>query len=166
MTLSADYLESSTGAGSLAIWTHHFKDITHVPTYRSTDYRGAASKLGADVQGFETMASVRDKGLIVVSDECSTIGSVFAQGGGHSAIRMSFGLAADNVLSWEVVTADAKFIRASTDQKSDLFWTLNGGGWKHARRSSLSCYEGTQRSRVQRRLFVVLQHRQHSRHLL
>ncbi|KAL1646202.1 Zinc finger E-box-binding homeobox 1 [Didymella pomorum] len=125
-----DYLGRSTGAGSLGIWTHHLKEITHVPAYKGSGYSGAAFKLGAGVQGFEIMAAARDKGLVVVGGECPTVGIAggYTQGGGHSAISTSFGLAADNVLSWDVVTADGKLIVASQEQNADLYWALNGGG--------------------------------------
>ncbi|KAJ4353059.1 Zinc finger E-box-binding homeobox 1 [Ascochyta clinopodiicola] len=125
-----DYLGRSTGAGSLAVWTHHLKDIAHIPKYKDSGYTGAAFKLGAGVQGFEIMAAARDKGLVVVGGECPTVGIAggYTQGGGHSAISTSFGLAADNVLSWEVVTANGKLVNASKSQNADLFWALNGRG--------------------------------------
>jgi hypothetical protein len=65
-----DYLGRSTGVGSLAVWTHHLKDITHIPAYKGSGYTGSAFKLGAGVQGFEIMAAARDKGLVVVGGEC------------------------------------------------------------------------------------------------
>jgi FAD/FMN-containing dehydrogenase len=38
------------------------------------------------------------------------------------------GAACDNLLSAELVTADAKTLEASPDQNADLFWALRGGG--------------------------------------
>jgi len=38
------------------------------------------------------------------------------------------GLAADNVLEWEVVTADGRHIVASPELNSDLYWAMSGGG--------------------------------------
>ena len=38
------------------------------------------------------------------------------------------GLAADNVLSADVVTADGDFLRVSAEEHPDLFWGLRGGG--------------------------------------
>ena len=130
LTVSTDYLGRSTGAGSLAVWTHHLKNIAHIPAYKGPGYSGAAFKVGAGVQGFEILAAARDKGLVIVGGECSTVGIAggYAQGGGHSAISTSFGLAADNVLNWEVVTADGKLVNANQNENSDLYWALNGGG--------------------------------------
>jgi hypothetical protein len=125
-----DYLGRSTGAGSLAVWTHHLKNITHIPTYYGADYSGSAFKFGAGVQGFEAMAAAQAKGLVVVGGECPTVGIAggYTQGGGHSALSTSFGLAADNVLEWEVVTAGGKLVKANIKENSDLYWALNGGG--------------------------------------
>jgi hypothetical protein len=125
-----DYLGRSTGSGSLAIWTHHLKDISFAQSYNSSSYNGAAFKFGAGVQGFEAMAATRDRGMVVVSGECPTVGIAggYTMGGGHSALSTNFGLSSDNVLNWEVVTAAGTLVNANEYENSDLFWALNGGG--------------------------------------
>ena len=125
-----DYLGRSTGAGALAVWTHHLKDITYIPEFCSSAYSGPAFKVGAGVQGFELMAAARDYGLVTVGGECPTVGVAggYTQGGGHSAISTSFGLAVDNALEFQVVTAAAKLVNASPVENPDLYWALKGGG--------------------------------------
>ena len=49
-------------------------------------------------------------------------------GGGLGWLMAKHGLALDNLLAAEVVTAEAKVIRASADENADLFWALRGGG--------------------------------------
>ncbi len=49
-------------------------------------------------------------------------------GGGFGWLSRQFGLACDNLLSVEIVTADGKVRRASHDENPDLFWGLQGGG--------------------------------------
>lgn len=39
-----------------------------------------------------------------------------------------YGMAADQVLAYEVVTADGRFVTASNKVNADLFWALRGGG--------------------------------------
>ena len=49
-------------------------------------------------------------------------------GGGFGYLTRRWGWTSDNVVGMDVVTADAKLVRASSDQNADLFWGLRGGG--------------------------------------
>ena len=49
-------------------------------------------------------------------------------GGGMGWLARRFGLACDNVVSYEVVTADGATLRVTESQHEDLFWGLGGGG--------------------------------------
>jgi FAD/FMN-containing dehydrogenase len=49
-------------------------------------------------------------------------------GGGIGWLNGKHGLACDNVLSLDVVTADGQVRTANADQHQDLFWALRGGG--------------------------------------
>jgi FAD binding domain-containing protein/berberine-like enzyme len=49
-------------------------------------------------------------------------------GGGLGWLMGSYGLACDNLLSAELVTAAGELVTASASEKADLFWGLRGGG--------------------------------------
>jgi FAD/FMN-containing dehydrogenase len=49
-------------------------------------------------------------------------------GGGIGFLMRKHGLAIDNLVSAEVVTADGSIVRASVHDHPDLFWALRGGG--------------------------------------
>jgi FAD/FMN-containing dehydrogenase len=52
----------------------------------------------------------------------------YTLGGGYGWLQSKHGLACDNLLSADVVTADGRLLRASADEHEDLFWALRGGG--------------------------------------
>jgi FAD/FMN-containing dehydrogenase len=49
-------------------------------------------------------------------------------GGGVGWLVRKHGLACDNVLAADVVTADGQLRRATAEENADLFWALRGGG--------------------------------------
>jgi len=49
-------------------------------------------------------------------------------GGGFGYLTRRWGWTSDNVVGMDVVTADARLVRASSDENADLFWGLRGGG--------------------------------------
>jgi len=49
-------------------------------------------------------------------------------GGGFGYLTRSHGWTCDNLVSMEVVTADAEVVRASEGENAELFWCLRGGG--------------------------------------
>lgn len=49
-------------------------------------------------------------------------------GGGYGWLASKYGLACDNLVAAEVVTADGSVIEANAEQYDDLFWGLRGAG--------------------------------------
>jgi len=49
-------------------------------------------------------------------------------GGGLGWLMAKYGMALDNLLSIDLVTADGQVLRAAHDEHHDLFWALRGGG--------------------------------------
>ena len=68
-------------------------------------------------------------GLATVTGRVSTTGIAgFTLGGGSGMLERRHGFAVDNVLAFEIITADGRLLVADERTHSDLFWALRGGG--------------------------------------
>jgi len=68
-------------------------------------------------------------GLAVTGGAVSTTGIAgLTLGGGLGWLMAKYGLAADNLLSVELVTADGRILDVNAESDPDLFWALRGGG--------------------------------------
>lgn len=123
------YLGKSSGEGSLGFWMHNLKSISF-SNHTSTKYNGAAIKMGAGVQAFEAYEAADRESLRIVGGDCPTVGLAggYSQAAGHGPLSTAYGLGADQVLEWEVVTAEGRHLTATPDQNADLYWALTGGG--------------------------------------
>jgi FAD/FMN-containing dehydrogenase len=135
-----DYSGRSAATGSFLIWMHKMKyytpnNISIDYTFTATDknckkFSTPAVTVTGGVEWGEVYDALKPTGYIVLGGFCLTIcasGGYF-QGGGHGVLGPSFGLAVDNVLQIEVVTADGKFHITNACKEPDLFFALRGGG--------------------------------------
>jgi FAD/FMN-containing dehydrogenase len=93
------------------------------------DPEGRTVRAGPGLTWAELNGATQEHGLAVTGGVVSTTGiSGLTLGGGIGWLMPKYGLATDNVLSAEVVTADGRILTASEQENPDLFWGLRGGG--------------------------------------
>jgi hypothetical protein len=131
-TTGHDYLGRSTAAESLLLWLHYMKNITLINQYASCtgETVSNAVRIGAGVQWDEVYAWLAPYNLTAIGGASGSVGAVggYLQGGGHGPLTRWKGLAADNVLEFDVVTADGQRQTVNACKNTDLFWALRGGG--------------------------------------
>jgi FAD/FMN-containing dehydrogenase len=87
------------------------------------------ARVGPGATMGDLVAAAAPFGLAPVSGTSTTVGVTgFTLGGGHGFLSRRYGLAADNLLRADVVTADGELLTALPDRRSGLFWALRGAG--------------------------------------
>jgi FAD/FMN-containing dehydrogenase len=111
-----------TNDGGLVIDQSLLKGIQVDPDARTVRVQGGA--LWRDLD-HETQAF----GLATTGGTVSNTGVAgLTTGGGLGWLMGKYGLAIDNLLSADIVTADGQFRKASPSNHPDLFWAIRGGG--------------------------------------
>ena len=92
------------------------------------DAENQVAKAGPGLRLGEFIVETEKYGLVSPTGTVSDTGLAgLTLGGGYGYLSGKYGMALDNLLSAEVVTADGRVLRASADEHPDLYWALRGG---------------------------------------
>lgn len=136
-----DWKGRSSGAGSIALWTHNLRH-PNVPIVFEKKFTPESC---TSVQGeavfhvgpgqnwgglYEFAENIEDdEGYAVLGGTCGTVGVAgWLHGGGHSPFTPFYGMGVDNVLQIEIITPQGKKLVANQCQNEDLFFAVRGGG--------------------------------------
>ncbi|WP_424214472.1 FAD-binding oxidoreductase [Streptomyces sp. BI20] len=113
---------SALGDGALVVDLRRMSSVTVSPGSMAVRVEGGATMSALD-------RACAPYGLATTGGRVSTTGvGGFVLGGGSGWLDRAFGLAVDNLLSVELVTADGGCVTATAEDHPELFWALHGGG--------------------------------------
>ena len=93
------------------------------------DPDGRRARVQPGVTWGELDRATQEHGLATTGGRMTTTGVAgFTLGSGSGWLERQHGLACDNLVSAEVVTADGRVLTASATENPELFWGLRGGG--------------------------------------
>ena len=117
-----NYAGKSVCEGGLMIDLRPMKGIYVDPVGRT-----ALAQAGVDLGEFDhEMQAFGLATTLGVATDTGVAGLTL--GGGYGWLGGKYGLACDNLLSAEVVTADGSVLTANAEQNEDLFWGVRGAG--------------------------------------
>ncbi|MEV6117152.1 FAD-binding oxidoreductase [Streptomyces sp. NPDC052109] len=113
---------AALGHGVLVVDLRRMHAVTVDPAAEAVRVEGGATVSHLDRAG-------QPYGLATTGGRTSAVGVAgYVLGGGTGWLDRAFGLAVDNLIGVELVTADAEQVHANADENPELFWALHGGG--------------------------------------
>ena len=111
----------STSDGGIVL---DLRDMDAMEIFRD---RTAVVEAGMTARGFTEAAA--ERGLALGFGDTGSVGiSGITLGGGIGFLVRAHGMTIDDLLSVDLVTADADWVRVDEESHPDLFWALRGGG--------------------------------------
>jgi len=93
------------------------------------DAETLVARIQPGAQWGDVVAAAAPHGLAALAGSSHDVGVMgYTLGGGISWLARSHGLAANQVLAAEIVTADGRLRRIDAEHDADLFWAIRGGG--------------------------------------
>jgi FAD/FMN-containing dehydrogenase len=119
----------ATGHGNVRPANDCLLILTKEMTGVEIDPAAQTARIEAGVQWGKVLAAAQEYGLAPLLGSSPTVGAVgYTLGGGLGWLARKYGLSADHVLQFEVVTADGQLRTVSPNEHNELFWGLRGGG--------------------------------------
>ena len=104
-------------------------DMKSFSTITVVDQEKGIVSIGSGAHWKEAAIALRPYGLVISAGDSASVGvGGLTVGGGIGIMVRKYGLAIDQLVGAEIVTADGKLLQVNKDEHSDLFWAIRGGG--------------------------------------
>ncbi|KAI2629958.1 FAD-binding domain-containing protein [Hypoxylon sp. NC1633] len=130
-----DYMTRNSQKGSLALWVHNLQDLAFHEEFvpegcpaSSGVGRAITAGTGVSTADVYDFANEHESTFVGGYSQNVAASGGWVQGGGHSVLSPVYGLGADRVAEFKIVTPDGVSRVANQCQHTDLFWALRGGG--------------------------------------
>lgn len=117
-----DWVGRARAEGGITLDLSQLRGVRIDGTARTADIQG-----GARLE--DLIDAAAEHGLVAAVGTVNEVGFTgLALGGGYGPYLGTLGLAADTIISAEVVVADGSIVTASDTENAELLWALRGGG--------------------------------------
>jgi FAD/FMN-containing dehydrogenase len=123
------HIVARSGGHSYGGWSTTTGVVVDLAHFSSTVVSGTHATIGAGARLGNIYTTLAAHGLAIPAGTCPSVGiGGHALGGGFGLAARAWGLASDNVVSLQIVTADGEILTADASHHSDLYWACRGGG--------------------------------------
>ena len=124
-----DVAVTATGHGVIRKADHSLLIDTSKMAAVEVDAAARTAWVGAGTKWGAVLEAAQAAGLAPLLGSSPDVGAIgYTLGGGMGWLVRKYGLSADSVNYFEVVTVNGERVRASATENADLFWGLRGGG--------------------------------------
>ena len=113
----------STNNGGIVLDMQHYKAVS------IQDKEAHIVRVGGGALWGEVANQIADDNLVISAGDTASVGvGGLTVGGGIGIMVRKYGLAIDQLVGAEIVTANGKTLTINDHENSDLFWAIRGGG--------------------------------------
>jgi FAD/FMN-containing dehydrogenase len=115
-------------------------DLRYLSAVRILDHGTRRVRIGAGATWGAVAGALQETGLALTAGDTASVGvGGLMLAGGIGWMTRRYGLAIDNLVRVDLVTADGQLVRADAERHAGLFWGLRGGGGNFGVAVSFDC---------------------------
>ncbi|KAI1269442.1 hypothetical protein F5Y18DRAFT_98532 [Xylariaceae sp. FL1019] len=128
-----DFMTRNSGKNTLNLWTQNMQGMEYHSSFipqGCTEDVGRVMVLGAGVPSGDAHVFADEHDSVILGPYSPTVAvsAGWLLGGGHGVLSPVYGMGADRVVEFNIVTPDGKERTVNKCQDPDLFFALRGGG--------------------------------------